>query len=75
MDSGMGHVKAFTKRSALQLLSLCGFRATECTGSPVRGYGKWNHAVEGLWNRSDGFFSHFPSLSSLIIIKAAKAKG
>jgi ubiquinone/menaquinone biosynthesis C-methylase UbiE len=72
LDSGMGHVKAFTKRSALQLLALCGFRKVEVAGSPVRGYGRWNHIVEGCWNRSDGFFSRFPSLSSLIIIKAVK---
>jgi len=74
LDSGMGHVKAFTKRSALQLLALCGFRKVEVAGSPVRGYGRWNRAVEGFWNRSDGFFSMFPSLSSLIIIKAVKAR-
>ncbi len=75
MDSGMGHVKAFTKRSALQLLALCGFRAVEVNGSSVRGYGKWNRAVEGMWNRADGLFSRLPSLSSLIIIKAVKSKG
>jgi methionine biosynthesis protein MetW len=74
LDSGMGHVKAFTKRSALQLLVMCGLHPVETAGSPVRGYGRWNRAVEGFWNRADGFFSHFPSLSSLMIIKAVKTK-
>lgn len=74
MDSGMGHIKAFTKRSALQLLALCGFRMVDVAGSPVRGYGRWNDIVEGMWNRADGLFSRLPSLSSLIIIKAVKNK-
>lgn len=72
MTSGMGHVKAFTKRSALQLLALSGFGKVEVAGSSVRGNGSRNRIVEGLWNRADGFFSKFPSLSSLIIIKAEK---
>ena len=71
MDSGMGHVKAFTKRTALQLLSLCGFQKIEVAGSSVRGDGK-RRVIEGFWNRADGFFAKFPSLSSLIIIKAGK---
>jgi methionine biosynthesis protein MetW len=73
LDSGMGHVKAFTRRSAVQLLALCNFRALNTAGSSVRGDGRRNRVMEGVWNRTDGFFSTLPSLSSLIIIKAEKA--
>jgi 2-polyprenyl-3-methyl-5-hydroxy-6-metoxy-1,4-benzoquinol methylase len=73
VDKGMGHVKAFTKRSALQLLALCGFSPVEVAGVPLRGDGKRGRAAEGVWNRADGLFSKFPSLSSQIMIKAVKS--
>jgi 2-polyprenyl-3-methyl-5-hydroxy-6-metoxy-1,4-benzoquinol methylase len=74
IKTSMGHVKAFTKRSAAGLLSIMGFRVLHITGSPVFTYDKYNPTLGGIWNGADRVFSKFPSLSSLIVIKAEKAK-
>lgn len=72
MKEACGHIRAFTKRSLLELLRLKGFKIDIVKGSPVHGDGSYSRGVETVWNNVDGFFSKFASLSSVIVVKARK---
>lgn len=67
-----GHIRAFTKKSIIELLRNKRFRIEKMLGSPVFGPGIFNPHLEKIWNKIDTLFSNSSSLASVIIVKARK---
>ncbi|MFH1240073.1 MAG: class I SAM-dependent methyltransferase [Candidatus Diapherotrites archaeon] len=71
-----GHVKAFTKKSLIELLEFSGFKIDKVTGSKINltphCTKKRHFAGNGIFKVLEGLFCTVPSLASNIIIKASK---
>ncbi len=74
IKEGVGHIHAFTERSLKELLQLTGFKIESVKGSPILGDGSFPLWIEKVWNFTDSIFAKKPSLSSVVVVKARKAK-
>lgn len=72
IKESFGHLRAFTKNAALRLLRMKGYAIEEVRGIPVLGNGTYPGPAEKAWNLADRAFAAFPTLASLILIKAGK---
>lgn len=72
----MGHVKAFTKKSLIELLEYTGFKIEEVKGSKINLSShctkKRHFAGNGIFKFFEHVFCSVPSLASNIIIRASK---
>ncbi len=81
-----GHVRAFNKRTVRNLYGKIGFSRLQYLGSSFKFKPSHVHSmlgaespylsppriIFGMYNAVDRFFSHFPALSTFIIVKACK---
>jgi len=72
MKESCGHIRAFTKRSFIELLKLKGFGIQKVKGVSLDGDGTYSKRAETLWSGVDGLFSKSASLASVILVKARK---
>jgi methionine biosynthesis protein MetW len=71
-----GHVRAYTKETITKLIQYHGFKIEDVKGVPIISHndhvlGKYKKYV-GISNSVEKFFAKFPTLASVIIIKARK---
>ena len=68
-----GHVRAFTKRSLVELLEYSGLEVERLIGTAIDPRPENQHSLKSRLSwRADKFFSHFPGLSSSIIAVCKK---
>ena len=72
VKEGCGHVRAFTKRSLVELLRLKGFRIEDVKGCPLLSNDKYSKSAQAVWNNVDSVFAKSRSLASLVIVKGRK---
>jgi methionine biosynthesis protein MetW len=71
-----GHVRAYTKETITKLIEHHGFKIEDVKGVPItahKDYVNEKHKMHtGLSNSIEKFFARFPTLASLILVKARK---
>ena len=72
MKEGVGHIRAYTKKSLRELLAHFGFADIRIKGSPLLGNGEYSKNQERLWNVLDGFLSRKASIASELVVCARK---
>ena len=72
MKEGVGHIRAYTKKSLHELLKHFGFIDIKIKGSPLLGNGEYSKNQERIWNALDGFLSRKASIASELVVCARK---
>ncbi len=72
MKEGVGHIRAYTKKSLNELLKYFGFLDIQIKGSPLLGNGEYSKNQEKIWNVLDGLLSRKASIASELVVCAKK---